>query len=198
MPVEVVSFLFSKENIRKSLEIQIIFQCAPFLKGLKAACMMNLELQYWRDLEIVFGGTDMEYMLLSENKERCLVFLYRRNVLSSYLRKDEVRNFLKIYGYACQNLETALRRLSKRIRYYACQKKGFPHEIGVFLNYPIEDVRGFIEKGGKGEIMRGYWKVYHNPRQAQLTFMSYDKARVSAVNEFLAGRTIREIVGIGQ
>lgn len=193
MPVEVVSFLFSKENIRNGLQFQIIFQCAPFLKGMKAACMLNVETGYCRDLENVLWGTDMDHKILSENKGKCLVFLYRKNELSAFLEKNEVRDFLRHYGYDCQDLEIMLARLSARVRDHACRNQSFPHEIGVFLDYPVEDVRCFIEQGGKGEVMSGYWKVYHDPGKAQLTFQAYDKARVSAVNEYLAGRTVREI-----
>ncbi len=195
MPVEVVTFLFSNEYIRKSLQVRIIFQCAPFLKGLKAACMVSVEKEFCQEFQKVFEGTDMEYKILSENKGRRLVFLYRRNELSAYLRRDEVRNFLENYGYSCEDFESALGRLSERVCRYACENRGFPHEIGAFLNYPIEDVKAFIKQGGKGEIMNGYWKVYHNPRRARFIFQAYDKAQTSAVNEYLAGRSIREIGG---
>lgn len=193
MPVQVVAFLLSKDNIRKGLQSQIIFQCAPFLKRLKAACMVNVAQEYCQELETVFEGTDMEYQVLLESKEKRLVFLYRRDVLSVYLERKEIRDFLREYGYDCIDLESMLGRLSERVRRYDCKSKGFPHEIGVFLDYPIEDVRSFIELRGKGEVMSGYWKVYHNPGRARFLFLAYDKARVCAVNEYLAGRTIKEI-----
>ena len=104
-----------------------------------------------------------------------------------------MRKFLGEYGYDVWNFEEVLTRLEERVCRYASQKGGFPHETGIFLNYPVEDVRGFIEHDGRGELMCGYWKVYHNPGRAQMTFLAYDKARLSAVNEYLLGRTIREI-----
>lgn len=195
MPVEVVSFLFSEENQRSGLQFQMIFQCAPFLKRMKASCMLNVDPGYCRDFEDVLRGTDMEYEILSENEEKCLVFLYRREELAVVLEKKEAREFLGRYGYSCRSLKEALGRLSQRVQSHAGRDKCFPHEIGVFLDYPVEDVRCFIEQGGKGEAVSGYWKAYQNPRKAQLVFQAYDKARVSAVNEYLAGRTIREIAG---
>ena len=54
-------------------------------------------------------------------------------------------------------------------------------------------MRGFIERDGRGEILSGYWKVYHNPGKAQLIFQAYDKARISAVNEFLTGKPMQDI-----
>lgn len=193
MSAEVISFLLSVKNVRKRVQCQIILQCAPLLKGLKTACMVNLEQEDCRELGAVLEGTDLEYKILMENKGRSLVFLYRQRALDGYLRKGEVKKFLGHYGYDVRDTGAALLRLADRVRCHTCQNSGFPHEIGVFLDYPVADVRGFIEQNGKGELMCGYWKVYHNPGRAQMIFLAYDKARVSAVNEYFAGRTIREI-----
>ncbi len=193
MSVEVISFLLSAQNVRKHLQCQIILKCAPLLKGFKSACMLNLDQKYCHELKSVLEGTDVQYKVWGKNKGRCLVFLYRRIALSRYLKKNEVRKFLGEYGYDVWNFEEVLTRLEERVCHYASQKGGFPHETGIFLNYPVEDVRGFIEHDGRGELMCGYWKVYHNPGRAQMTFLAYDKARLSAVNEYLLGRTIREI-----
>ena len=193
MSAEVISFLLSVKSVRKRLQCQIILQCAPLLKGLKTACMVNLEQSYCHELKTIFEGTDVEYKVLLENKGRSLVFLFRRMALAGYLKKNEVREFLGHYGYDVQNLDAVLMRLADRVGRYDGQTGGFPHEIGVFLDYPVDDVRCFIEQEGKGELICGYWKVYHNPGRAQMIFLAYDKARASAVNEYLAGRTIREI-----
>ena len=67
-------------------------------------------------------------------------------------------------------------------------------KIGAFLDYPIEDVRSFIACKGRGGVMKGFWKVYHAPERARLTFQIYDMARLCAVNEFLAGMPMKDIV----
>ena len=41
-----------------------------------------------------------------------------------------------------------------------CGEPGFPHEMGVLLGYPVEDVRGFMEQNGQNALYQGYWKVY--------------------------------------
>ena len=197
MTAEVTAFLLHANNARQCLQCQIVLHCAPLLKGLKTACMVNLEQGDYLELEAVLEGTDLEYKALMEKEGRVLVFLYRQRTLAGYLRKNEVRKFLEYYGYDVWDLCAVLRRLADRVSRYTCQSSGFPHEIGVFLDYPIADVMGFIEQNGKGELMCGYWKVYHNPGRAQMTFLAYDKARASAVNEYLAGRTIREIAKRG-
>lgn len=193
MPVEVVSYMLSSLDPKKCLQFQIVLWCAPFLKGMKTACAVNIEEQYCPELEGILADTDIEYRYLSRDKGKRLVFFYRKKEFSGYLGRTDVRRFLERFGYARREPEEALGRLSERVCRYIRRGAGFPHEIGVFLDYPIDDVRCFMEQKGKGGVMTGYWRVYHNPGKAQLIFQAYDKARISAVNEFLAGGTIREI-----
>ena len=51
----------------------------------------------------------------------------------------------------------------------------------------------YIEKDGKDSLFSGYWKVYNNPGRAKMIFWAYDKAKTSAVNEYLIGKSIRDI-----
>ena len=76
-------------------------------------------------------------------------------------------------------LEEKLDFLAKRIK--GCND--FPHEIGIFLDYPIEDVKGFIENNGENFKLCGFWKVYDNEEKARKTFSNYKKCR-----SFLCGK----------
>lgn len=51
--------------------------------------------------------------------------------------------------------------------------KGFPHEIGIFLGYPLEDVKGFIENSGRHFKICGQWKVYSDTKRAEKLFAKY-------------------------
>lgn len=193
MPVEVVSYMLSIQDGRERLQFQLAYQCAPFLKRLRASCLTNIEKRDCPALDSILAGTDIKYRLLTADKGRYLLFLYRQRELWFCLDRAGVREFLARYGYLCQSLEAMLDRLSDRVSRYAFHGAGFPHEIGVFLNYPVDDVRCFIECRGKGGFMTGYWKVYHYPGRAQMIFQAYDKARTSAVNECLAGKKLKDI-----
>lgn len=193
MPVEVVSYMFSSRDLRKRLQFQIILQCAPFLKGLKVACIINLGSGACKELGSVLEGTRIEYRILSERDNKCLVLFYRGEEFRRYLEREDVCGFLEGCGYRTKDMEAVLSRLAMRVCRYSGKGIGFPHEIGAFLDYPIEDVMCFIREEGRNSLFSGYWKVYHNPGKAQMTFYAYDKAKVSAVNEFLAGKTIRDI-----
>ena len=195
MPYEVVIYMLSCGDLRKRLQFQIIFQCAPFLKGLKVACIMNLRGAACEELDSFFEGTEVYYRVLTRQKGRCLVLFYRKGRISMLLSQEAVRRFLEDYGYEDGDTEPerAVTRLCRRMEQYKEEIGTFPHELGVFLGYPLEDVKAFIRNGGRGSLLAGYWKVYHNPERARLTFLAYDKARDSAVNEFLSGKNIREI-----
>ena len=53
--------------------------------------------------------------------------------------------------------------------------KDFPHEIGLFLGYPAEDVNGFIRHGARCAKCVGTWKVYGDEESARKKFALYQK-----------------------
>ena len=193
MSKEVVSYMLSGMDNMKSLQVQLILQCAPFLKGIKIACILNITEENSRELYEILEGTGIKFKILTRNHGKCLVFLYRRESFSRYLKRTDVREFLGSYGYEDVEPEKMLERLSKRVCQYSDGESCFPHEIGAFLDYPIDDVKCFIEKDGKDSLFSGYWKVYNNPGRAKMIFWAYDKAKTSAVNEYLIGKNIRDI-----
>ena len=193
MSKEVVSYMLSVMDNMKSLQVQLILQCAPFLKGIKIACILNITEENSRELYEILEGTGIKFKILTRNHGKCLVFLYRRESFSRYLKRTDVREFLGSYGYEDVEPEKMLERLSKRVCQYSDGEICFPHEIGAFLDYPIDDVKCFIEKDGKDSLFSGYWKVYNNPGRAKMIFWAYDKAKTSAVNEYLIGKSIRDI-----
>ena len=193
MSKEVVSYMLSGMDNMKSLQVQLILQCAPFLKGIKIACILNITEENSRELYEILEGTGIKFKILTRNHGKCLVLLYRRESFSRYLKRTDVREFLGSYGYEDVEPEKMLERLSKRVCQYSDGEICFPHEIGAFLDYPIDDVKCFIEKDGKDNLFSGYWKVYNNPGRAKMIFWAYDKAKTSAVNEYLIGKSIRDI-----
>ena len=193
MSKEVVSYMLSGMDNMKSLQVQLILQCAPFLKGIKIACILNITEENSRELYEILEGTGIKFKILTRNHGKCLVFLYLRESFSRYLKRTDVREFLGSYGYEDVEPEKMLERLSKRVCQYSDGEICFPHEIGAFLDYPIDDVKCFIEKDGQDSLFSGYWKVYNNPGRAKMIFWAYDKAKTSAVNEYLIGKNIRDI-----
>ena len=74
-----------------------------------------------------------------------MVYVYRKKQLEVSLNRPGVAKFLKQYGYGSTDVEYALDRLKSRIG----ENNEFPHEIGIFLDYPLGDVIGFILNEGR-------------------------------------------------
>lgn len=193
MTAEVVTYMALHQNRSKRMQFELVSQCAPFLKGMRKASVLNIEKEWVRELYRLIEPTDISCRILVVRKNRCLALFYRKEGLKEALLAKEVRQFLLEYGYEDEELDKDITRLSVRMNRYSKEEIAFPHEIGVFLDYPLEDVKAFIKNNGKESLLTGYWKVYHNPERARLTFLAFDKATDSAVNEFLIGKNVSEI-----
>ena len=124
---------------------------------------------------------------------RVLFLIYNEALLEKRLSDGEVRGLLKRFGYGENfTLEECLDRLSQRIR----GSGEFPHEIGLFLDYPVEDVVGFIRNKGGNYKLCGCWKVYGSEESARRTFANYDKCRKYLCNKLNEGADIYQALKI--
>ncbi|SFA95028.1 DUF3793 family protein [Clostridium frigidicarnis] len=133
--------------------------------------------------ENFLNNEDLDYVLLRKSENSIVVLIYNRQVLSTYLNKIDNLMFLEKIGYNTNcSLEQALNKLQERYNIYNC-----PHELGVFLGYPLDDVIDFMECSNKKCIMCGYWKVYNNQERATETFKLYDEVRQYTLEKILIG-----------
>lgn len=114
----------------------------------------------------------LQYTALRDTQDSVRVLFYRESLLEQCLNKDDCRNFLHSIGYDSSiTLDECISKLKDRFEYIC------PHEIGIFLGIPVEDVVGFINHKGENSLLCRYWKVYHNPDKAAVLFRNFDKAR---------------------
>ncbi|MDD3402906.1 MAG: DUF3793 family protein [Hespellia sp.] len=201
MPKEVLRQYLGLQDEYEKKKLQLILQCAPLLKGVKMSCILVMEAAYLQIIAEELRHTQICLKVLCRKSGKYTILLYRENLLEIYLSQENVTAFLKQYGYQKrvdslgQYLSQSLSLLGKRVSYFRGKEGNFPHEIGVFLGYPLEDVIGFIENAGKNFLLNGYWKVYADAKAAKVRFQSYDEAKITAAKEMFAGKTIREIAG---
>ena len=100
-----------------------------------------------------------------------LLYLYRPRDLERDLQDRLATEILRHAGYVCGSSEQCLMKLIERLRAY----DEFPHEIGLFLSYPPEDVRGFIENKACRFKCAGLWKVYGDEERAKELFRQYKR-----------------------
>lgn len=193
MPVQEIIKIRDSKDVEQNLLLLLAMHCAPLLKRMAVANVLTLSRKQALGIKGMLKNTEIECYILKADCGRVILYLYRKDILQSCLQQEDVRNFLKKYGYPDKEIVDMLKRLSQRIRLYADGQTDFPHEIGAFLGYPLADVEGFIENRGKNYAYLGYWKVYHDVEQAVKTFRLFDKERERAVQDVIFGKGIREI-----
>ena len=74
MSKEVVSYMLSGMDNMKSLQVQLILQCAPFLKGIKIACILNITEENSRELYEILEGTGIKFKIDKKSwKMSCII-----------------------------------------------------------------------------------------------------------------------------
>lgn len=186
-------------NEHNSFAQKLAFHAAPTLLGVKCASLFSLSdaesdirtnCDYFNHRAIARG---LKTRILCSCKNRRLLLVYNEKLLAGRLLEMNVRTVLLKYGYDENfSVDKCLDRLAERIT--KCGE--FPHEIGVFLDYPIEDVVGFIENKGENFKMCGAWKVYGSVDKAKRTFANYEKCRIFLCNKLNEGADIYQALRI--
>ncbi|MDO4357348.1 MAG: DUF3793 family protein [Clostridia bacterium] len=174
----------------------LIAHCAPTLANLKTASLFSFvcdeeeclraHLDAW-NAELNPKGVYAISLRLWDG--RALIYVYRKRQLSQLLQRPGVVQFLRRYGYADPDADVCLCRLRERMNAQA----EFPHEIGVFLDYPLDDVIGFIENGGRNYKCAGCWKVYGDADAARARFDQLARCRAIYARMFQSGMTIMQL-----
>lgn len=193
MPIQEIMKLRTALDEETRISLLLAIHCAPILSGIKAANIMTVTGREFFRIGYLLQGTDISYRFLKTKNDKGILYLYREGELIKYLHSEDIQEFLKEYGYFSNDLDKMLERLSNRIRFFSNGDAAFPHEIGIFLEYPLMDVKGFLENDGKNFIYSGYWKVYHDVHSTIRKFRQYDRERERAVMAVVSGRKIRDI-----
>lgn len=179
----------------RGFEIKLAHHTAPSLLGIKCASLVSIQMDRFdvkeqaKRFNKMASGRGLKIKLMCHCKERTLVLQYNEKLLSASLSDPERREILMSFGYSKVSvLENDLDRLAKRIS--SAKTNEFPHEIGIFLGYPTEDVIGFIKNKGNNFKMCGCWKVYGDVEKAERSFENYDKCRKFLCNKLERGDDI--------
>lgn len=175
-------------------EDQLIRHCAPTLAGLKTGSLFacaydskDILLHDIGQLNSRLGRKGLRVLPLRFSEKRALIYMYRPSRLSADLANDAAAALLQNRGYDSKNSEQCLILLIQKLRTQA----EFPHEIGLFLGYPPEDVRGFMEH--KPCKCTGVWKVYGDEASAKRKFAQYQKCSRVYYEQWSRGRSIEHL-----
>jgi hypothetical protein len=141
-----------------------------------------------------FYETAISYYILYMSDRKAVFLIYDREKLLVYLRRKENQRLLRILGYHEYDLISLLMELSRRYQCYMQNIRGFPHELGILLGYPIEDVMGFIVNQGQNSLYVGYWKLYGNLEEKLHLFEQFQRAKELMIRLVAQGISIKQLL----
>lgn len=171
----------------------VIRHCSPTLAGIKTGNIFTYKFDSVYELRESIRGLNnklsskgLRVLPLKVKNNSALIYVYRPSKLKCDLSEKESIDILKEYGYVCAEPEKCVVTLINRLN----EQETFPHEIGLFLGYPPEDVRGFINNKAQRFKCVGCWKVYGDVKRAETLFLTYKKCTASYMKQHKKGDAI--------
>jgi hypothetical protein len=159
--------MHSKEDFLRYLLVRV----SPVIAGVKPATLLRIsdcckarEFQHYDSFcayqEEIMHSLNIEYMVMKNNGIDIQVLFFDSEFMKRRLIAPEVSQLLYERGYGeFESVRLSLDKLRDRF----CTME-FPHEIGVFLGYPVKDVRGFINRSEPSVLVnKGLWRVFGDP-----------------------------------
>ncbi len=181
-----------------SIERYLVEHCSSTLASIKTANLFTVD--YDSEQELTEHLCQLNEMLnekgvyvtaLRTNGKKAWIYVYRRSRLEKELHRKDICDFLGCMGYRGaenQDIDGALNTLRLHLA-----GESFPHEIGVFLGYPLADVIGFIENRGRNCKAIGCWKVYCDEQEAENMFCKFKKCKAVYVDLWNQGCSVSQL-----
>jgi hypothetical protein len=156
----------------------LIRLCSPTLAGIKTGNLFTVDIDdrakfniEVREFNCRLSGKGIRMIPVKYSGGHVLIYLYRPAFLKRDFANEEACRILKEKGYSYKNADLCVAELARHL----AKDTSFPHEIGLFLGYPVADVLGFMKSPEEGVKYTGFWKVYGDKDSALRTFDKYKK-----------------------
>jgi len=174
----------------------VIRHCSPTLAGMKTGNIFSYVFQNpeemrdtVRRLNRVLVKKGLRVIPLRSRNNRTLIYVFRPTHLLRDLQNSLACRLLSERGYCCEKPDHCIVQLRRRLN----EAEDFPHEIGLFLGYPPEDVCGFIENRDEGCKLVGCWKVYGDEAGARRTFEKFKKCTNIYCRQWAMGKPMEQL-----
>jgi hypothetical protein len=202
---------------------ELVEQCAPVLGGIKPAGMFSCSHCEYAgsdehgsrifqriSREMIDFAVDkargevedsgIKLRILAHRKHTTLIFAYRPSLMSAFINAEPGASLLDVEGYDVSSVEGALDTLYGKMADFDAhphdERTGidrFPHEIGIMLGYPVEDVMRFVQQRSRGILLLGYWNVYTDISRAHRIFSLYDSCKSTLLSRFGDGEALSDL-----
>ena len=175
----------------------LVEHCAPTFAGLKTGNLFRISYadieafrEELRELNGILKRKGLRAVPVRMTAEFALVYLYRPDFLKRDLGCEEAARLLTSLGYEPQSVNRSVAFLARMMR----EKEVFPHEVGLFLGYPPEDVLGFMKSSREGVKCVGCWKVYGDEARARAAFWRFQRCREVFEENVQRGRKLEALI----
>ena len=175
----------------------LVEHCAPTFAGLKTGNLFRIsyaDIEVFREelrrLNGILKKKGLRAVPVRMTAEFALVYLYRPDFLKRDLGCEEAARLLTSLGYEPQSVNRSVAFLARMMR----EKEAFPHEVGLFLGYPPEDVLGFMKSSREGVKCVGCWKVYGDEARARAAFWRFQRCREVFEENVQRGRKLEALI----
>lgn len=191
LPWNVIAARFPGE--RDCLASYLALESAEVVAGVKPGNLINVvnrrrscgrnPYQLWRTHGDLLAATELRAVELLDRGSSLLLYIYRDDLLREVLGRRPVLTMLGKCGY-CDPASPALALPQLKAR---VGDGSFPHEIGIFLGYPLKDVLAFMGQIALPFACQGPWRIYGNPRQSLELARRHRECRCNAALRLSAG-----------
>ncbi|MBQ6632100.1 MAG: DUF3793 family protein [Romboutsia sp.] len=160
----------------------------PVILGSKPAEILNLSCKdnnketKLNDIKSFFSNCSrLSYEIINIQDGGVRIVFINKDSLSKVLSNKKCLNFLKFVGYPSNyDLDKYINVLIDKLN-----TKDFPHEIGIFLGYPLKDVVGFMGYGKYKFCKTRYWRVYGDESISDNVYNQFisDRAKIKSLLE---------------
>ena len=178
------------------VEERIVEQCAPTLAGIKCGSLFRINCdndQLASEVDLMNRSLNsLGVIITTFIPSGCgtLVYVYRKDLLSRIKASDKRSlPLLSSLGYDTDSTKDLVDCLRRKVEGMGC----VPHEIGLFLDYPYDDVVGFMRNKGRCPKCMGCWKVYGSVKKATELFERFRRCRGVYTKLYQSGLSIREL-----
>lgn len=190
------------ESHRKELLRFLLVKTAAVRRGVKPAELLRVRhcysgvnseglrvCLYRSDIYVILG---LDYIELKVEESSSLVLFYNPSALASTLAEECNRQWLARLGYRENGSPGEL--LAELRRRFS--EGEIPHEVGVFIGYPLKDVEGFMRHLPATPLhgRHGAWRVYGNARESVSLMNRYEREESRAADMLLSASGVDDFI----
>ena len=188
-----------ENKINSSYIKWLIEVLGPVILGSKPAEILNLSSKDMNkesklnDIKSFFSNcSKLSYKIINIRDGGIRLVFINKDALSITLNNKKCLNFLKFIGYPSNyDLDEYLNILIDKLN-----SDNFPHEIGIFLGYPLKDVVGFMGYGKNELVEVKNWRIYGDKEISYEVYNNFmrDKAIMKEMIETMNISELRRVI----